>query len=226
MSTVRTGVRVVVIDHPYAKMLLTKLRNKNTGIREFRESMRLLGRIIGLELTRELKVRSVKVETPLGVAEGIEMPELENNIVLVSVLRAAIPLTEGLMEVFPKARLGLISARRVEERGMKPGYLFDVEVSYVKVPEVRSDDVVVISDPMLATGSTLVAVMNKILERGRARKYLIASVISTMIGITRVLSTFSDLDLKIYTVAIDEKLNDKGFIVPGLGDAGDRAFGT
>ena len=216
--------KVRVIDHPYAQAVLTKLRDKRTGQVDFRKGLVRLGRIIGLEIIKEFNIKRVKVETPIGVAEGVEIPDLR-NVVVVTVLRAAIPLTEGLIKIFPLARQGVISARRVEEKGMGKDYTFEIEINYVNLPKIKPKDNVIITDPMLATGSTMVAVINEVLKAGKAKRYFIASVIATPVGISRILNTFKDINIKIYTVAIDKELNEKGYIVPGLGDAGDRAFG-
>lgn len=216
---------VHVIKHPYAQAILTKLRDKHTGQIDFRKGLVRLGRIIGLEIIKEFSIKKVTVETPLGRAEGIEIPDLE-NVVIITVLRAAMPLTEGLIKIFPSARQGVISARRVEEKGMRENYVFDVEITYVKLPKISPNDNIIITDPMLATGSTMVAIINEVLKAGKGKRYFIASVISTPIGISKVLNTYKDLNIKVYTVAIDDVINNKGYIVPGLGDAGDRAFGS
>ncbi len=216
--------RIRVVNHPYAQAVLTKLRDRRTGQIDFRKGLVRLGRVLGLELVKEFEIKEVTVETPLGPAKGVAIPGMD-NVVIITILRAAMPLTEGLIKVFPAARQGVVSARRVEEKGMRPGYEFEIEITYVKIPEIKHEDTVIIADPMLATGSTMVSIMDEVLKRGRAKRYFIASVISTPVGIAKVLKKFRDVDLKIYTVAIDEVINEMGYIVPGLGDAGDRAFG-
>lgn len=216
--------RIRVVNHPYAQAVLTKLRDRRTGQIDFRKGLVRLGRVLGLELVKEFEIKEITVETPLGPAKGVAIPGMD-NVVIITILRAAMPLTEGLIKVFPAARQGVVSARRVEEKGMGPGYEFEIEITYVKIPEIKHEDTVIIADPMLATGSTMVSIMDEVLKRGRAKKYFIVSVISTPVGIAKVLKKFRDIDLKIYTVAIDEVINEMGYIVPGLGDAGDRAFG-
>lgn len=186
-----------------------------------------LGRILGLEIVEDFDIEEYEVETPLhAVVKGIKLREL-NNVIIVTVLRAAWPLTEGLIKIFYTARQGVIAARRVEEKGMHD-FEFDIEISYVKLPHINRDDVVIVSDVMVATGSTLIRVIRELLERGRAKRYYIASVISTPIAIEKLkkLTEELDIDLKMYTIAVDPEVNDRGFIVPGLGDAGDRAFGS
>lgn len=216
--------RIKVVNHPYAQAVLTKLRDKRTGQIDFRKGLVRLGRVLGLELVKEFEIKEITVETPLGLAKGVTIPGMD-NVVIITILRAAMPLTEGLIKVFPAARQGVISARRVEEKGMKPGYEFEIEITYVKIPEIKPEDTVIIADPMLATGSTMVSIMDEVLKKGKAKRYFIVSVISTPIGIAKVLKKFRNVNLKVYTVAIDEVINEMGYIVPGLGDAGDRAFG-
>ncbi len=214
---------VHVIDHPYAQAVLTILRDRGTGQIDFRKGLVRLGRVIGLEMVKYLDGEVIEVETPLGVkAKGFVIKDM-NYIVVITVLRAAMPLAEGLVKIFPKARQGVVSARRIEE-GVTNGRSFEIELNYVKIPKIRPEDTVIIADPMLATGSTMLAIIPKVLEHGVPKRLFIASVISTEYGIRRVLSKYPETH--IFTVAIDPELNSKGYIVPGLGDAGDRAFGT
>lgn len=209
---------VRIIDHIYAQALLTRLRDRRTPSLEFRKTLVRLGRVIGYELVKTFDVREVEVETPLGVARGIEIVGLD-HVVIVQVLRAAMPLVEGLLKAFPLARLGVVAARRREEGGA-----VDVDVFYSKIPAVSEEDTVIVADPMLATGQTMVRAIDEVYKAGRPRRLMAVSVIATPIAIERVLSSYPNAE--IYTVAIDPALNDKAFIVPGLGDAGDRAFST
>jgi uracil phosphoribosyltransferase len=216
-----------VIEKKYAQAILTHIRSKNTSQVEFRKGLVRLGRVLGLEIVEDFETEENPVETPLGVTyRGIKIKGFE-SVCIVTVLRAAWPLTEGLVKIFYSARQGVVAARRVEEKGMH-GTEFDIEINYVKVPKFGGNDIVIISDVMVATGSTLIAVLRELLKRGRAKKYYIASVISTPIAIEKLRKFAQDagIDLKLYTVAVDPELNSKGYIVPGLGDAGDRAFGT
>jgi uracil phosphoribosyltransferase len=213
----------VVIDHPLAQAILTTLRDRNTRQIEFRKGLVRLGRLIAYEIVKSLDVEPVEVETPLGVkARGVRIKDLD-HVVIVQVLRAAMPLVEGLVKIFANARMGVVSARRVEE-SHRPGSLnFEVEVSYVKVPKISNDDILIIADPMLATGSTITTVLKHVLKYGNPKRIIIVSVIATNYGIERVLKEYPSAE--IYTVAIDPEINENGYIVPGLGDAGDRAFG-
>ena len=188
-----------------------------------------LGRIIGLEMVKHMGTEKYYVETPLGVkAEGIRIPDME-KVIIINVLRAAMPLVEGLIKIFPSARQGVISARRVEEKGMGDNYVFDIEVSYIKIPKINSDDTLIIADPMFATGSTMLTILDKLIKIGEPKRIFIATVISTKIAIEKVANFAKERNIyskiKIFTVSIDPEINEKGYIVPGLGDAGDRAFG-
>jgi len=224
---VRLVFKLKVINRKYAQAILTNLRNKNISQIEFRKGLVRLGRILGLEIAEDYDYEEVEVETPLGVVvRGVRMKDLDNTII-VTVLRAAWPLTEGLIKIFYNAKQGVIAARRVEEKGMK-NYDFEVEVSYVKLPKITSDNIVIISDVMVATASTLLRVIDKVRERGEPKRFYVASVISTPIAIEKLqrYADVSGIDLRMFTLSIDPEVNDKGFIVPGLGDAGDRAFGS
>ncbi|MGB9704978.1 MAG: uracil phosphoribosyltransferase [Pyrobaculum sp.] len=209
---------VKIIDHVYAQYLLTKLRDRRTGSIEFRKGLVRLGRIIGYELAKTFPTRYVEVETPLGRATGVDIIGLD-RVVIVQVLRAAMPLVEGLIKAFPQARLGVVAARRREEGGV-----VGVEVFYSKIPAVEADDTVIVADPMLATGVTMSRVIEEVYKAGAPGRLVAVSVIATPVGIERVLSRWPQAE--IYTVAVDPELNDRAFIVPGLGDAGDRAFAT
>lgn len=220
---------VVEIEHPLAKAILTQLRDRRTGQIEFRKGLVRLGRIIGMEMTRHMDVEKIYVETPLGaVAEGIRIPDME-RVVIVTILRAAMPMVEGLVKIFPSARQGIISARRVEEKGMSRGFSFDVEIHYVKIPRIGAEDTLIIADPMFATGSTMASVIERVLEGQIPKRIFFSTVISTPIAIERLSTILRERGLlggsRLFTVAIDPEVNSKGYIVPGLGDAGDRAFG-
>ncbi len=222
MPAKKTTLKVTVIDHPVAQELLTRLRDASTGMDVFRGCLRDLGTIMGYEIARSMNVEEVSVRTPLGaVAKGVRVTEAE-RVVLVQVLRAAVPLAEGMLKVFPRARLGVVSARRVEN-SHEPGSLeFEVEVNYARVPGISSNETLILADPALATGSTVLSALNAALESGRPRRLVLASVISTRQGIGRVLKEHPQAE--IYTFSIDPELDGRGYIVPGVGDMGDRAF--
>jgi uracil phosphoribosyltransferase len=147
-----------------------------------------------------------------------------DDVVIINVLRAATPFVEGLVEAFPHARQGVISAGRDEEAGMNEQGEFPITVDYVKLPEINEDDTVIVADPMLATGSTMVEVLGEVLEKGSPERLFVLSAVSAPPGLVRVDESYPSAD--VLTVSIDERLDDDGYIVPGVGDAGDRAFGT
>lgn len=216
-----------IVNRKYSQSILTMLRNKNTSQIDFRKGLVRLGRIIGLEIIEDFETEPIEIETPLGVrTRGVKIRDLE-NVIIITVLRAAWPLTEGLIKIFYLAKQGVVAARRVEEKGMR-NWEFEVEISYIKTPRITSDNIIVISDVMIATGSTLASVLRELIKRGKAKRYYVASIITTPLAINRLKSVCEELniDLKMYTVAVDPEVNSKGYIVPGLGDAGDRAFGS
>ncbi len=216
-----------IVNRKYSQSILTMLRNKNTSQIDFRKGLVRLGRIIGLEIIEDFETEPIEIETPLGVrTRGVKIRDLE-NVIIITVLRAAWPLTEGLIKIFYLAKQGVVAARRVEEKGMR-NWEFEVEISYIKTPRITSDNIIVISDVMVATGSTLASVLRELIKRGKAKRYYVASIITTPLAINRLKSVCEELniDLKMYTVAVDPEVNSKGYIVPGLGDAGDRAFGS
>lgn len=216
-----------VVDRKFAQSILTQLRNRETSQIDFRKGLVRLGRILGLEIIEDYDVERVEVITPLNVSyRGVRVKDIDNTIII-TVLRAAWPLTEGLVKVFYNAKQGVVAARRVEEKGMHD-WEFDIEISYMKTPRITSENILIISDVMVATGSTMTRVLRELLKRGRAKRYYIASVITTPLAVERIRRTCEELgiQLKMYTVAVDPEVNEEGYIVPGLGDAGDRAFGS
>lgn len=213
-----------VIDHALAKHTLASLRDVETKQVEFRKGLVKLGRICGYEIIDgRLGTEPVTVQTPLAEAQCEQVTSLD-NIVIINVLRAATPFVEGLLKAFPRARQGVISASRDESNRHEDGS-FPISVDYVKLPRITAEDTVIIADPMLATGSTMMAVLDHLdgVSESGANK-IVLSAVSAPEGIDRVTNQHPDVD--VLTVAIDEELNEEGFIVPGLGDAGDRAFRT
>jgi len=171
-----------------------------------------------------METEYTEVQTPLTTTMGERVKGLD-DVVIVNVLRAATPFVEGLLKAFPRARQGVISASRDEEAGMNDDGEFPISVEYVKLPEITEDDTVIIADPMLATGSTMATVLDYITsEKTEPENLLVLAAVSAPEGIVRVSEAQPDAD--IISVAIDDELDEDGFIVPGLGDAGDRAFRT
>ncbi len=206
-------VYVVGREIPAARFILRVLRDKATGSEVFRAYLRQAGRLLAFQVSKELSWKEARVETPLG--EAVEL-EPAGPVDVIGVLGASIPMVEGFVDVLPFARVGLIAARRIEREGG-----VTVEISYVRLPDKITTAVIV--DPMLATGSTAREAVKIAKERGASR-VVIASVIAAEEGVRNVSDAYPDVT--IYTLALDPKLNDKFFIVPGLGDAGDRALGT
>lgn len=211
--------RAYLVDHPFAQQELLILRDKRTDPIRFRKGLVRIGRICGYELMHLLDKKPVTVATPLGRCRGRIVAE--KNIVILGVLRAAMPMVEGLIKAFPEARLGLVGAKRVEKGdGSRK---FDIEMNYLKIPKMNKDTVLIVADPMLATGSTLIKLWNeRLLKLGQKRTFFL-SVLSSRYGIVALRRAATGAN--IVTLAVDKKLNKHGYIVPGLGDAGDRAFG-
>lgn len=214
-----------VIDHALATDTLSKLRDVETEQVEFRKGLVKLGRIAGYEIIDGvMETEYVPVTTPLEETTGERVKGID-DVVIVNVLRAATPFVEGLLKAFPRAKQGVISAGRDEEAGMAQDGSFPISIDYVKLPEITDRDTVIVADPMLATGSTISAVLDHVLEEAEGfDRLIVLSAVSAPDGLLRLEEEFPEADL--LTVAIDDRLDDDGFIVPGLGDAGDRAFRT
>ena len=213
-----------VITHALAKHTLSELRSVGTDQVAFREGLVELGRLCGFEIIDGmLETEYVSITTPLAETTGESLGGLD-DVVIVNVLRAATPFVEGLVEAFPRARQGVISAGRDEEAGMDEDGEFPITVDYVKLPEIDGDDTVIVADPMLATGSTMLAVLEEVVGMGDPERLVVLSAVSAPPGLVRVDEAYPRAD--VITVSIDERLDDDGYIVPGVGDAGDRAFGT
>ncbi|BCU67244.1 uracil phosphoribosyltransferase [Sulfolobales archaeon HS-7] len=211
-----------VVDRPLAIHLLTQLRSASTDQVLFRKNLVRIGRILGYEIADTMEFEEVEVETPLRVkTKGIQIIEM-NNVVIISVLRAASPLVEGLLKAFPLARQGIVAASRRERKYEVPPEKMDVEVYYKKFPKISRSDTVILADPMVATGSTILTIMDMLTEYD-VKRINIASVLSSKLGMTKILRKYPAINY--FTIAIDPYINESGYILPGLGDAGDRAFG-
>jgi uracil phosphoribosyltransferase len=202
-----------IIDHPLVQCDLTLLRYKKTPSHQFRSVLDRIARLIAYEVTRNLKVKKIKITTPLEKTAGASIDE---NIVLVPILRAGLGLLSGFLEVMPNARVGHIGLYRNEETLKPVDY-------YFKVPSNIKKAHVIILDPMLATGGSAAAAITYLKDRGACNIQL-ATLVAAPEGVSKV--NRSHPDVKIYTCALDRGLNKRGYILPGLGDAGDRIFGT
>ena len=213
-----------IITHALAKHTLSTLRSDETDQVAFRNGLIELGRLCGYELIDGMMdTEYVSITTPLAETTGETVKGLD-DVVIVNVLRAATPFVEGLVKTFPHARQGVISAGRDEQAGMDDDGEFPITVDYVKLPRITEDDTVIVADPMLATGSTMVAVLEEVLDSGDPERLVVLSAVAAPPGLVRVDEAFPRAD--VLTVSVDERLDDDGYIVPGVGDAGDRAFGT
>ena len=205
---------VTVVDHPLVQHKLTELRRKETVSPVFRRTLREISFLLAYEATRDLGLTTTPIEPPLV---AVDAPTLgERWPVLVSILRAGNALLDGMMELMPEAPVGHIGLYR------EPETLVAVEY-YCKLPEPLAGRRVVVVDPMLATGNSAVAAVGRIKENG-ADDIKFVSLLAAPEGIEQFRASHPDVD--IYTAAIDERLDEHGYIVPGLGDAGDRIFCT
>lgn len=206
--------KIYVINNPLAKHYLTILRDRSTPPHVFREYLRKTGFVLGYEASRYLRWSNVFIETPLARANGLKP---RKPVLIVGILGASIPLAHGIWDAIPWAGLGLVAARRIESSEE-----LDVEIYYQRLPDVLSQYTILIGDPMLATGKTMAKTIEILYEK-RGRDIVILTVIASRHGIEYIRSRYKDIP--IITVEIDPFLNDKYFIIPGLGDAGDRGLG-
>jgi len=205
---------VYIIDHPLIQHKLTLIRDKNTGVKEFRELVEEIAMLMAYEVTRNLPLKEVEIETPIGLAKCKVISGKKLGIV--PILRAGLGMVDGLLKLIPAAKVGHIGLYR------DPETLNPVEY-YCKLPMDVNERDLIILDPMLATGGSASAAIEYIKQRG-CQSLKLMCLIAAPEGIERV--TKDHPDVEIYCASVDEKLNDHGYIVPGLGDAGDRLFGT
>ncbi|HSQ66697.1 MAG TPA: uracil phosphoribosyltransferase [Polyangiaceae bacterium] len=205
---------VTVVAHPLIKHKLTLMRKKDTSTASFRALLSEISMLLAYEALRDLKLRDEPIETPLA---KISAPVVDGKkLVLIAILRAGQGIVDGMLKIVPNARVGHVGLYR------DPKTLQAVEYFY-KVPNDLSDRDVIICDPMLATGNSAVAAVDRVKRSKPASLRFVC-----LLGCPEGIATFHDAhpDVRIFTAAIDERLNDHGYIVPGLGDAGDRLFGT
>ena len=205
---------LTVVDHPLVQHKLTIMRDKATSTYEFRQLLRELTQLLAYEVTRELPLTTTTIETPM---EDMEAPILAGKkLALVSILRAGNGMLDGVLELVPSARVGFVGMYRDEETMQPVQY-------YFKVPQQISDRMVIAVDPMLATGNSSVAAIDLLKEAG-ANNIRFLCLLASPEGVARMKEAHPDV--KIITASLDRGLNEKGYIIPGLGDAGDRMFGT
>ncbi len=205
---------VVVVDHPLVKHKLTLMRKKDTSTANFRRLLAEISLLLGYEATRDMKLRDEAIETPVAPMMGAALDG--KKVVLVGILRAGLGIVDGMLQLMPNARIGHIGMYR------DPKTLEPVEYFY-KVPSDLEDRDVLVCDPMLATGNSAVAAVTRIKTSSPASLKLVC-----LVACPEGVKTFQSAhpDVPIVTAAVDERLNDHGYIVLGLGDAGDRLFGT
>ena len=206
--------QVHVYDHPLIQHKLSIIRDKNTGVKEFRELVSEIASLMCYEATRDLETEVIDVETPIGPAKARQLSG--KKLAVVPILRAGLGMVDGILKLVPSAKVGHIGLFR------DPKTLEPVKY-YCKMPNDISKRDVIVLDPMLATGGSASAAITFIKEYG-CRSIKLMNLIGAPEGIARIQEDHPDVD--IYIAAVDEKLNDHGYIVPGLGDAGDRIFGT
>ena len=202
-----------LVAHPLIKRDITILREVSTTPEVFREVVKRISIILAVEMSKDFKISGIKIETPLERTDGYK---LDQSIVLVPVLRAGLGMVNGFLEVIPEAKVGHIGLQRDEET-LKP-----VEY-YFKIPKDIHESKVILLDPMLATGGSATEALKYLKNRG-AKECTFACLVAAPEGLNKIMQDHPDL--KIYSAALDRELNKKGYILPGLGDAGDRTFGT
>jgi uracil phosphoribosyltransferase len=205
---------VTVVNHPLIQHKLTLLRDKNASTKHFRELLNEIGMLICYEITRDLPIEMVEIETPLT---RMKAPALQGKkLVFAPILRAGTAFLDGMLNLVPSARVAFIGLYR------DPKTLEAVEY-YFKAPEDIAERLVIVMDPMLATGNSAIAAVDKLKARGVTKLRLMC-----LLAAPEGLEAFTKHhpDVHVWTAAIDSHLNDHGYIVPGLGDAGDRMFGT
>ena len=206
--------RLNIVTHPLIQHKLTEMRKKDTPTNHFRQLLREISLLLAYEVTRELPLSNVKIETPLMETEA---PSLDGKkLALVSILRAGNGLLDGVLDLIPSARVGFVGLYR-DEKTLKPIQY------YYKVPGSLSERLVIVVDPMLATGNSASAAID-LLKKTGAKHIKFLCLLAAPEGVQTLQKNHADVE--ITTAALDVKLNDIGYILPGLGDAGDRMYGT
>jgi uracil phosphoribosyltransferase len=205
---------LTIVDHPLVQHKLTLMREKSTSTASFRQLLREISQFLAYEATRGIALTHKEIETPLTTMNA---PTVDGKkLALISILRAGNGLLDGVLELVPQARVGFVGLYRDEETLEPVKY-------YFKVPQALNDRLTIVVDPMLATGNSSVAAIDMIKDAG-AKNILFMCLLAAPEGVARMKQAHPDVP--IVTAAVDDHLNEKGYIVPGLGDAGDRMFGT
>ena len=202
---------LTVFNHPLITHKLALMRNKNTSTKDFAQQLSEIASLMAFEISRDLPTTPVEVETPIGICHT---KQLAKDVVLVPILRAGLGMVDGIRDLIPTAKVGFLGL--YDKKTLEPVEYF------AKFPDM-SDANVMILDPMLATGGSAIAAINTVKAKG-AKNIKLVNLVGAPEGVKAVEAAHPDVD--IYLAALDEKLNENGYIVPGLGDAGDRIFGT
>lgn len=203
----------VLLDHPLIKHKLTNIRNKETKMKDFYQNVEEIAGLMAYEITRNFPLKEVEISTP--ICDSVQY-ELAQDIVIVPILRAGLGMVEGIRRLIPTAKVGFIGLYRNEDTLEPCEY-------YAKFPETITDSIVLVVDPMLATGGSAAAAISMLKMRG-CNDIRYVGLVGAPEGVETLQKKHPDVD--VYLAALDEKLNDNGYIVPGLGDCGDRLFGT
>lgn len=206
--------KLFICDHPMIQHKLTFIRDKNTNTKDFRELIDEVATFMAYEITRDLPLQTVQVETPVAVTDSKVVSG--RMVGLVPILRAGLGMVDGILKMIPSAKVGHIGLARDHETLQPKEY-------YINLPTDAQDRLLIVADPMLATGGSAIAALNSLKQRG-CEVIKLMCIIAAPEGVKAVQDAHPDVD--IYIAALDECLNEKGYIVPGLGDAGDRIFGT
>ena len=204
---------LTVLNHPLITHKLAYLRNENTGHKDFRENLEEIASLMAYEVLRDLPMKDVHITTPMGPCDT---KMLDTEVILVPILRAGLGLVDGIMDLIPTAKVGFMGIYR-DEKTLEPVEYF------AKFPKELSEGIVLALDPMLATGGSAIAAVTKLKERG-AKNIRMVCLVGAPEGVKAFTEAHPDVDL--YLAALDDHLNEIGYIVPGLGDAGDRIYGT
>jgi len=207
-------VSLIIVDHPLIQHKLTIIRDKNTSPKKFREVVNEITLLLTYEATRDLELKEVKIETPL--AETVGKTLSSTNVVIAPILRAGLGMVNGMLNIFPLAKLAHIGLYR-DENSFKP------ITYYLNIPNDLSGCIVIVVDPMLATAGSLCAAID-IIKEYNPKQIKAITLIASPEGRQRLEEKHPDVT--VYTGALDERLNERAYIIPGLGDAGDRLFGT
>ncbi|MBQ5987794.1 MAG: uracil phosphoribosyltransferase [Clostridia bacterium] len=206
---------VFVFDHPLIQHKISLLRDKNTGTKDFRTLVKELAMLMVYEVTKDFELVETEIETPIAVTKTKVLSD--KKISLVPILRAGLGMVEGVTELLPNARVGHIGLYRHPETHEPVEY-------YCKLPADVAESTVIVLEPMFATGGSLTATIDILENRYGCKDIRLVCLIAAKPGVERVMGDHPNI--KLYCAALDEKLNDHAYIVPGLGDAGDRIFGT